>query len=426
VEDAVVAELLRGGGVRATDAIYDYYAEDLYDYCLTFLDPEIAADALHDALLVAVAWHNRLEARDEFGLWLYALTRNECLRVLRRGGGTPPVAGAHSGENPSRRHYAAEDDSAAGVLREVYDLVHRHAFDTREIATVLGVSVNRAQTLADRSEQQLGGARRVITPANVRPPAPLPPELRGRVLASAQVASRVSYRGDLAAPRFRNGYPVPLDRIDAYRRGRTLKMAGAAAALLLVVGAAFMVPTTSRHNVVDLLGSSRPAAERVSSPIDSLSPSTGTSPSQGAPGTPRWSPVSPGQNPGVPTGPVSGVGGKCMEVADSGGANGAVVQLFQCTRRPTQLWSVHPDSTLRAFKKCLHVRNGGVTDGSEIQIQPCDGGAAQQWQHQPNGSLLNPKSGRCLEAPTLNASDSTNLVLWKCSGADNQHWYLPS
>ena len=429
----MIAELRRGGGVRAVDAIYDYYAKDLYDYCLTFVDPETAADALHDALLVALAWSNRLESRNQYALWLYALTRNECLRVLRRGGGAPPPAGAHSIESAPRRLYSVDDDSAHGVLREVYDLVHRHAFDVREIATVLGVSASRAQTLCDRSEELLGGARTVIVPANTTPRTPLPPELRSRVLSSAKVPSRITYRGELATPRLRSGFPVPLDRIEAYKRGRSYKMVGGAAAVLIVIGGAFLAPTTSRHNVVGLLGSSRPVSGVVGSPVDDITPTDPATPTAGpqptptgsaTPPNPGWSPL-PSSGTAAATGVVSGVGGKCVEVKDISGATGSAVQLFQCVTGPNQKWTVANDGTLRAFGKCMSVRNGGRTDGTEVQLAACDGSDGQQWKHQKNGSLLNPQSERCLEAPTLAASDTTQLVIWTCNGGDNQYWDLP-
>lgn len=413
--------------MRPVDAIYDFYAEDLYDYCQTFLDPEASADALHDAILVALAWANRLEARDQYGLWLYAITRNECLRVLRRGGGAPPIAGAHSADRTPRRFYSTDDDRALGPLREVYDLIHRHAFDTREVATLLGVSASRAQSLIERSEELLGGNRTVIRPANAGPRAPLPRVLRSRVLASASQPSRVSYRGDLATPRLRNGYPVPLDRVDSYRRGRTRKVAGAAAALLVVVGAAFMVPTASRHDVVGLLGSSRPASD-VTTPVETGVPSASPTPAGNRKNPPpNWKPLpqDPAKRP-AGVGPISGVGGKCAEVLDTAGANASPVQLFQCTGRANQTWTVGSDGTLRAFNKCLSVRNGGTTDGSEMQLLPCTGAESQKWQHRDDGALVNPKSKRCLEAPTLNAADNTQLVIFRCSRADNQYWYLPS
>jgi DNA-directed RNA polymerase specialized sigma24 family protein len=426
--------------VRAADAIYDYYAEDLYDYSLTFLDTDAAADALHDALLVSIAWSNRLEARDQFGLWLYALTRNECLRILRRTGGLAAPAGAHSAEYPRRGPYSTDDERAYGALREVHDLVHRHAFTVREIATVLGVSPSRAQALQDRAEEQFGGGRHGAG-AKPHPRPPLPRELRSRVLASANLPSRVTYRGELAAPRLRNGYPVPLDRIEAYRRGRTLKLVGAAAAVLVVVGAAFMVPTGSRHNVVGLLGSSRPASEVVGSPVDGIisaspsrSPGGGEpvggvkAPGAGAPksAAPNWEPPPGGQPKTVPAGAISGVGGKCVEAMD-GALSAGAVQLFQCSAKAAgQRWSVPGDGTLRTLRKCMQVRNGGTTDGTEIQLQVCDGSPAQKWEHRRDGSLYNVQAKRCLEAPTLNASEATQLVIWRCTKGDNQFWTLPT
>lgn len=425
--------------MRAADAIYDYYAEDLYDYSLTFLDTDAAADALHDALLVSLAWSNRLEARDQFGLWLYALTRNECLRILRRTGGLAAPAGAHCAEHPRGGLYSTDDESGYDVLREVHDLVHRHAFTVREIATVLGVSPSRAQALRHRAEEQLGGGRHGAG-AKPHPRPPLPRELRSRVLASANLPSRVTYRGELAAPRLRNGYPVPLDRLEAYRRGRNLKLVGAAAALLLVVGAAFMVPTGSRHNVVGLLGSSRPASGVAGSPVDGISvpPSRspgGSEPVGGvkAPGAgapkapaPNWEPIPGEEKKAVPTGAISGVGGKCVEAMD-GALSAGAVQLFRCSAKAAgQQWTVHEDGTLRTLGKCMQVRNGGTTDGTEIQLQACDGSAAQKWEHRRDGSLYNLQAKRCLEAPTLNASEATQLVIWRCTKGDNQFWTLPN
>jgi DNA-directed RNA polymerase specialized sigma24 family protein len=430
--DNVVAELLRGGGQNALDAVFDYYAEELYDYSLTFLDPESAADAVHDALLVAMAWAGKLEHHEQFGLWLFALVRNECLRVLRRGGGSPAVhVGAHSAD-ASRVHNYSSDGNGSGLLREVYDLVHRHGFQAREIATVLGVSPGRAQSLRDRSETKLGGGRRVITPSNVVPRPVLPAELRNRVLSSAAVPSRVAYRGELAEPRRRSGFPVPLDRIEEFKRVRVMRTAAILLTMLAVGGAALVIPQTARHNVIGLLRWSSPTTEspRVTLP-PSGSPSRGGANGSPAPATspssPSWSPLpDPASNPtGQAGGAITGIGGKCINSTDSAGSAGSALELLTCNGTAAQRWAVAPNDTLLVLGKCMTVRKGGTTNGTEVQLENCDSSDGQKWQ-QREGALYNPRSDKCLEAPGLDAQDAIRLVIWACSGAENQRWNLPA
>jgi hypothetical protein len=48
------------------------------------------------------------------------------------------------------------------------------------------------------------------------------------------------------------------------------------------------------------------------------------------------------------------------------------------------------------------------------------------WQQQANGSLLNPQSGRCLDAPGGNSANGTQLEIWDCTGGANQKFALHS
>ncbi|MFD0069935.1 ricin-type beta-trefoil lectin domain protein, partial [Streptomyces sp. NPDC127574] len=48
------------------------------------------------------------------------------------------------------------------------------------------------------------------------------------------------------------------------------------------------------------------------------------------------------------TGTITGLGGKCLDVASASSANGAAVQLYDCNGTAAQQWTVGSDGTVRA------------------------------------------------------------------------------
>ncbi|WFE39415.1 glycosyl hydrolase family 18 protein [Micromonospora sp. WMMD998] len=126
------------------------------------------------------------------------------------------------------------------------------------------------------------------------------------------------------------------------------------------------------------------------------------------------------------TGPVTGIGGKCVDVAAASSANGTAVQLYACNGTAAQSWTVGGDGTLRALGKCLDVTSAGTANGTKIQIWDCNGTGAQVWQAQSNGTLRNPVSNRCLDATDNSSADGTRLQIWDCFGGANQVWRLPA
>jgi len=125
------------------------------------------------------------------------------------------------------------------------------------------------------------------------------------------------------------------------------------------------------------------------------------------------------------TGPVrSGITGKCLDVANSGTANGTAVQLYGCNGTAAQNWTVVPGAggTLRALGGCLDVSNSGTANGTLVQLWQCNGSGAQRWQAGANGSLVNPQSGRCLDDPAAATADRTRLQIYDCNGTVAQKW----
>jgi glucosylceramidase len=125
------------------------------------------------------------------------------------------------------------------------------------------------------------------------------------------------------------------------------------------------------------------------------------------------------------TGQITGIGGKCVDVAGANSADGTQVQIFTCNGTAAQSWTVGT-GTVQALGKCLDVAGAGTANGTKVQLFTCNGTGAQQWTHTASNQLVNPASGRCLDATGNSSADGTPLQIWDCSGGANQSWNIPS
>jgi beta-glucosidase len=126
-------------------------------------------------------------------------------------------------------------------------------------------------------------------------------------------------------------------------------------------------------------------------------------------------------SPGTTAPGITGLGGKCIDVAAANTANGTTIQLYDCNGTNAQTWTQASDGTLRALGKCMTAQ--GATDGAKVQLYDCNGGAGQKWTA-TNGTLVN--QGLCLDATGQSSANGTPMQLWACSGAANQKWTLPT
>ncbi|MFJ8041342.1 ricin-type beta-trefoil lectin domain protein [Kitasatospora sp. NPDC096147] len=132
----------------------------------------------------------------------------------------------------------------------------------------------------------------------------------------------------------------------------------------------------------------------------------------------------PGGGTGGRTGQVTGLAGKCLDVAAAGTANGTAVQLYDCNATEAQRWTVGTDGTVRALGKCLDVNGASSADGTKVQLWDCNGSDAQRWTPTADGTLR--ALGKCLDV-TGNASvNGTPTQLWTCFAGANQRWVLPA
>jgi hypothetical protein len=200
-----LADSLTRGAAGSLLAVTDVYAGPLWDYGRTMLDdPDAAAGAVRDALLIAGERAGALREPGRFTAWLYALTRNEC---LRRG-----------------QHHRTEATDA-----EITELATRHGLGTADIAEIVGLAL-------DEARDRMRGVE-IAEPATRRA---APPALRAQVVdgSGPEVAEYRAALARRAGPYQHDGFPRPLDqhRIGGHVVAWLTAAAVAVALLVLVLG----------------------------------------------------------------------------------------------------------------------------------------------------------------------------------------------
>ena len=121
---------------------------------------------------------------------------------------------------------------------------------------------------------------------------------------------------------------------------------------------------------------------------------------------------------------VTGIDGKCLDLADATGAQGTPVQLGVCDERLTQRW-IAPQSwpgAVTVLGKCLDVLGGYTENSTLVHLWECNQSGAQVWNLEADGTLRNPQSGRCLDTGVIGSPNDTQLIIWDCHGDVNQRW----
>ncbi|MBB4983879.1 glucosylceramidase [Streptomyces sp. SFB5A] len=130
-----------------------------------------------------------------------------------------------------------------------------------------------------------------------------------------------------------------------------------------------------------------------------------------------------GTTAGAPTGPMTGLAGKCLDVAGAATADGTPVQLYTCNGTTAQRWTLSADGTVRALGKCLDVTGAATADGTKVQLYTCNGTGAQRWSYDPGThDVVNTAANKCLDVTGNTSADGTRTQIWTCTGGANQKW----
>ncbi|MCT9930889.1 sigma-70 family RNA polymerase sigma factor [Planotetraspora sp. A-T 1434] len=166
-DDHQLLEALRRADTHAPASLYDAYADRLSDYAHSLLhDQELAAEAVHDALVTAHGSAHRLKEPVRLRAWLYALTRFQC--AARSGGRTPtggtgPTAVLEDSADPELSALVSEALSELSRHeREALELSARHELSPAEVGTVLGLTSRQASARLARARDQLENSAAAI------------------------------------------------------------------------------------------------------------------------------------------------------------------------------------------------------------------------------------------------------------------------
>ncbi|GGK96829.1 hypothetical protein Ppa06_56480 [Planomonospora parontospora subsp. parontospora] len=165
MNDSVLVEALRARDAGALAALYDSYAEGVYRYCRSLLgDSDGAQVALRDTLITAEDRVHVLADAGRLKAWLYALAREQCLRLRAAAEGREGEAATE--ELPVPRG----GDADLGVVawnavrglseedREILELVARHGLDVADAAAVMRIPDRDAERLLESAKDRLRDA----------------------------------------------------------------------------------------------------------------------------------------------------------------------------------------------------------------------------------------------------------------------------
>ncbi|MDQ1646833.1 MAG: hypothetical protein QOJ50_3017 [Cryptosporangiaceae bacterium] len=116
---------------------------------------------------------------------------------------------------------------------------------------------------------------------------------------------------------------------------------------------------------------------------------------------------------------VQGAAGACLTAGSASSGRSSALTVRRCDSSAAQDWQAGSGNTLRTAGKCLDVRHSGVSDGTRVWLWPCNGTNAQVWTAK-SGALVNPRSGKCLDATATRAQIRT------CDASASQQWSASS
>ena len=130
-------------------------------------------------------------------------------------------------------------------------------------------------------------------------------------------------------------------------------------------------------------------------------------------GNPPPPPPPPTNPPGTRVGPITGIAGKCVDVAANSTANGTAIQLWTCNGTTAQRWTVGTDGTLRANGKCMDVdQRPGRPTARRSSSGTATAPAPRSGRPRPTAPCATRHSGRCLDATGPSSADGTRLQIW--------------
>ncbi|GIH03079.1 alpha-galactosidase [Rhizocola hellebori] len=113
--------------------------------------------------------------------------------------------------------------------------------------------------------------------------------------------------------------------------------------------------------------------------------------------------------------------GRCLDVNNSGTANGTQLLIWDCHTAANQQFTQNGQA-LQVLGKCLDAPTSTVA-GTRVQIWDCNGSTNQQWIFNGNGTISSVRfPALCLDVNGAATANGSAVIAWTCHGAANQRW----
>ena len=129
--------------------------------------------------------------------------------------------------------------------------------------------------------------------------------------------------------------------------------------------------------------------------------------------------------PPPPSGtPITGIGGRCIDVQGGAAVNHANLLMSTCDGRTSQNWLYSTgDKSLRSLGKCMEIAGNARKSGARVQIDACAGGSAQSWDRQVTDKTIRSATGLCLQPKAGSTAPQATLEIATCkTGSIAQQW----
>lgn len=117
---------------------------------------------------------------------------------------------------------------------------------------------------------------------------------------------------------------------------------------------------------------------------------------------------------------------RCLEVTDSGTANGTPVRNGECSDSVAQVWFLTKQGELRsalAPNRCLDVYPAETAPGTRVQLWDCNRTPGQRWTQSSTGAILSALgSNLCLDVKDASTAVGATVQISGCNNSPAQRW----
>jgi len=124
--------------------------------------------------------------------------------------------------------------------------------------------------------------------------------------------------------------------------------------------------------------------------------------------------------------PITGVGGRCVNVWGNLSVNGTDIMMYQCVGTANERWLYSGTAkTLRSLGKCLDIERNVRRSGTRVQLYTCNGTSAQTWIRSLTTRTIRSAASPtlCLQPKAGSTLSGARLEIATCNGSAAQRFY---